>query len=119
MIEEWIEKLKVGDEIICGYPGTGDIIKTVKRITKETITLSDDMCFSKKTRRLRGGFGARYNKPYINEATPERVARIREADRRREMIYKLTQDIVWGTIKTETLEEICNLVDAGKYTEKV
>lgn len=29
MIEEWIEKLKVGDEIICGYPGTGDIIKTV------------------------------------------------------------------------------------------
>lgn len=109
MIEEWIEKLKAGDEIICGYPGTGDIIKTVKRVTKETIILSDAMCFSKKTRKLRGNYGTSFNKPYINEATPERATRIREADHRRELIYKLTQDIVWGTTHSNFCFH-CNLL---------
>lgn len=102
--KEWLEQLKVGDEVAIRYwGGWGDNTYHFCAITDETPTLwkINSRQFYKKDGKERGP----YCKTDIKEPTTELKADIADRTRRIELIRLLDQT-AWGSLPTTTLETV-------------
>ena len=109
MSENWIDNLKEGDSvIIAGSRDQLDNISKVERLTKTQVVLINT---SSRFRRSDGGLiGASvWNTQSLEMATPERIEKIKIANRRCELIY-FVSNTAWNEVSSEKLEEIVKTV---------
>ena len=106
------ENLKSGDEVIVvlGSPRSSDIEK-VDRVTKTQVILNSG-------RRFRRDNGAQMPKDkwsivFLEEATPERVKKIRQDTERKKMIWRLTEHN-WREMSFGDLRKVCDALDDTK-----
>lgn len=81
---DWIEKLKPGDPVIVVRSGmaAGETVKRVKTVDKLHVTI-DHGNYTERFKKHNGfATGEGWNKPYIEEATPERIAEVRSENER-------------------------------------
>lgn len=110
MSNEWLSNLKPGDQVIVEERSNISIRK-VERLTKTQIVLEGT---TTKFRRDSGRqvSGDTWHMQYLYEATPERVAEIRESNKRKRLISQL-KDINWSAFSTEALEKVYKIAAKG------
>lgn len=82
---DWLHNLQVGDEVIVSTRWYGRFIGKVERATATQLVVNG-IRYSRKSGRQTGDH-ATIN--YLEEPTPERVAGVREATRRKGLIERL------------------------------
>lgn len=106
MANDWLDKLKLGDEVIvCGGFDDGYPAK-VKRFTKTLIILEDDSRFRKK---YGGQQGSGYHRGFLLQPSQERLDRILH----RRWAVKLA-NYKWKNESLETLAKIVVLLTDDK-----
>ena len=107
MSENWIDDLKPSDSVIVvGNGNQLDDILQVDRLTKtQVVLINTSSRFSRSDGRLIGA--SVWNTQSLKMATPQRIEKIKIANRRSKFIYFL-RNIKWSDVSSEKLEEIWN-----------
>ena len=106
-MQEWIANLKPGDDII-HVGGWGASIRKVKRLTKTQVVVGDpEVKFNKETGYLVGR--GRWNFSHIEEATPELMTKIKENEKRGELM-DVIDNCKLTSLSTETLTKLANII---------
>lgn len=116
----WLDSLKPGDNVILNSGFNDKCVVSVKRIIKTQIVIGRksfinnetyEEKFNKSTGMLVGGHG--YRIPFISEATPEKIAKIKTNNEKRRIINKIS-DFNFKKVGLEYLfmiEDILKQVD--------
>ena len=102
----WLDELKIGDEVVC----SNDEIVKVTKIHKLHV-ICGDRKFNKKYGKLVGSHG--YWSRYIMQATPELKARIKEKNILRQLYIEFAKYHI-RKAKAETIVKIIALLKADK-----
>jgi hypothetical protein len=108
-MSEWTDALKAGDRVIVASGYYGESLATVDRVTATQVVVGNS-----KYRKCNGYLvgGDSWSRHRIDEATPERVAKIRRAT----LAAKLA-GTKWHELSLAELEKVVNLVKECKATE--
>ncbi|MCK5432170.1 MAG: hypothetical protein KAJ03_05465 [Gammaproteobacteria bacterium] len=109
MSENWIDDLKPSDSVIVvGNGNQLDDILQVERLTKtQVVLINTSSRFSRSDGRLIGA--SVWNTQSLKMATPQRIEKIKIANRRCELIY-FVSNTAWNEVSSEKLEEIVKTV---------
>ena len=106
------ENLKSGDEVIVVMNSSfGRDIEKVARVTKTQVILNSGLRF----RRDNGAQVARgmWSFVFLEEATPERVKKVRQDTERKKMIWRLAKH-KWREMSLGDLRKVCDALDHTK-----
>ena len=109
MSENWIDDLKPSDSVIVvGNGNQLDDILQVERLTKtQVVLINTSSRFSRSDGRLIGA--SVWNTQSLKMATPQRIEKIKIANRRSKFIYFL-RNIKWSDVSSEKLEIIIKTI---------
>ena len=103
-MSEWLENLKVGDQVVVMSGGgymSRDYVSTVKRLTKTLIVTENDRGFRRSDGRSPGGI---YH-DFLEEPTLQRLGQIKQI-----WLATKLKAFSWKLLPLETLEAINNLL---------
>jgi hypothetical protein len=108
-VHKWLEDVKVGDEVFASYGGGWSrqlTLRKVERVTPTQIVVSGTR-YRRKDGRVVGA--STWTREWLQEATPELKAEVREEHRRRDVLAKIN-GVRWGDVHVDTLEHVWDLV---------
>lgn len=108
--DEWLENLKPGDTVIVSFRGER-ILRQVEKVGKLHITVDGDKY--RKNSGVQAGDGRWYYRS-LHEVTPEKIAEMKEEQRRAILLAKLNREVMWKDYPTDTLARVVAIVEEAE-----
>lgn len=113
MDNEWLNNLKVGDEVVVSEGGIANRVfrSTVERLTKTLIFIKG----GQKYRRRGGHSPGTWDTGFLLEPTPENLEQVKESTLKimRRSLARRLREYTWHKLPLETLEAIEKLLPKG------
>jgi hypothetical protein len=111
MAENWLQELKVGDDVVVeshGYRSEPRYIATINRVLKTQLQLKNGDKFTRSSGTKVGAYG--FHKPYLRQLIPGDKEHIREEHKRRIFVRKI-ESAKWEQITTDKLKRIIAILE--------
>lgn len=108
--KEWLQQLKVGDEVIVGRRDRDSYITRVKRATPTLIVVGSNDYECKFRRTTGDEVGAGYYASELESSSPEELEAVREAMYARNLLSRI-RELDWQHVPVDKLRRIEAILD--------
>jgi hypothetical protein len=117
---DWLQNLKVGDEVMLQQSGCGKQkhrVAVVDRVTETQIVIGNERFNRHNGHRKGDGNRYSYSYAFIVHAYPEKLAEVREANRRESLVASIQEKSRYADkLPTATLEAVWKLLNPEQPT---